>query len=243
MPLRSRQGRRLGTLCLIDREPRELSGSEITLLTDLGAWAERELNLRELQEASDAAEQSARQLRNVLDSATDAIISIDEGLKITTFNRSAEQMFGVRSDEQTDKTLCRLLPAKAIRHVRESMATLMVNHQLHMVLPRDLELLSTDGTLFSADIQISRADIQQQTRFTLIIRDVTAQRELDAMKSEFVATVSHELRTPATSIKGAVKLLLSMANTLSGSQLKLLDIADKNCERLSQMINDILDLE
>lgn len=242
-PLRSRNGRALGTLCLIDRQPRTLSADELTLLADLGAWAERELNLRELEEANTVAETAGRRLSVVLDSTADAIIAVDDQLAIHTFNRAAEQMFGTKAARIIGQPLARLLPDVAIERLHDAIGTLLLHHQLHLALPPELRLLSADGTPFHADIRLGRTEIGGRACFTLIIRDVTEQRELEAMKSEFVATVSHELRTPVTSIKGAVKLLLSMKDSLPAPQVRLLDIADKNCERLAQMVNDILDLE
>ncbi len=241
-PLKSRHGRRLGTLCLIDHEPRTFSDKDLVWLADMAAWAERELNLRELEEANEVAERSSRRLKVVLDSTTDAIIAVDEQLTAHTFNRAAEQMFGVRSDRIIGASVRALLPDLIIARLNEAFATLLVHNQLHLKLPADLELVSADGTPFFADIRIGRTEIKGLACFTLIIRDVTDQRELDAMKSAFVATVSHELRTPITSIKGAVQLVLSN-ESLPLPQRRLLDIADKNCTRLAQMVNDILDLE
>lgn len=243
MPLKSRNGRALGTLCLIDRQPRGFSGDDLKLLADLAAWAERELNLRELEEATIVAESAGRRLQVVLDGTADAIIAVDDQLTIHTFNRAAEQMFGHKAERMIGQPLRRLLPAVAVERLDEAIETLLVHHQLHLPLPPELRLRSADGTAFHADIRLGRTEIGGRACFTLIVRDVTEQRELDAMKSEFVATVSHELRTPVTSIKGAVKLLLSMKDNLPAPQVRLLDIADKNCERLAQMVNDILDLE
>ncbi|MBA3943208.1 MAG: HAMP domain-containing histidine kinase [Herpetosiphonaceae bacterium] len=63
-------------------------------------------------------------------------------------------------------------------------------------------------------------------------------------KSEFLATVSHELRTPLTSIRGSLGLVTGGVTGLVTPQTKaLLDIADKNSERLVRLINDILDIE
>jgi PAS domain S-box-containing protein len=74
--------------------------------------------------------------------------------------------------------------------------------------------------------------------------DITELKRIARMKSEFVSSVSHELRTPLTSIKGSLGLLAAgVMGEMSGSAKELIDIAYKNSERLSLLINDILDIE
>lgn len=81
-------------------------------------------------------------------------------------------------------------------------------------------------------------------QFISQIVDVTEQRRLSELKSEFVATVSHELRTPLTSVLGALSLLSAMdSEPLSDSAQRLLFIAQQNGNRLLTLINDILDFE
>ncbi|EAR50323.1 PAS/PAC Sensor Hybrid Histidine Kinase [Oceanicola granulosus HTCC2516] len=76
------------------------------------------------------------------------------------------------------------------------------------------------------------------------LQDISERREIERLKSEFVATVSHELRTPLTSVKGALDLVVgAMADKLPKSSLRLLDIAQSNTDRLIYLVNDILDLE
>jgi signal transduction histidine kinase len=64
-------------------------------------------------------------------------------------------------------------------------------------------------------------------------------RELDRMKDEFVASVSHELRTPLTSISGYVELLRD-DDTLGDEQERMLEIVDRNADRLLRLVSDLL---
>jgi signal transduction histidine kinase len=75
------------------------------------------------------------------------------------------------------------------------------------------------------------------------IVDLSRQREIDRLRSEFLSTVSHELRTPLTSICGALGLLQSgAAGVLPEKASAMARIAYKNSERLVRIINDILDI-
>jgi PAS domain S-box-containing protein len=74
--------------------------------------------------------------------------------------------------------------------------------------------------------------------------DISQQKEVENMKSEFISTVSHELRTPLTSIKGSLGLIRSgTIGELPDKLQSILDIAYRNSERLVLLINDILDIE
>ncbi len=68
-------------------------------------------------------------------------------------------------------------------------------------------------------------------------------RRLDAMKSEFVSVASHELRTPLSAIKNAVQLVLSgKAGEINETQAKFLSMAERNINRLTNILNDLLNL-
>lgn len=75
-----------------------------------------------------------------------------------------------------------------------------------------------------------------------LVHDRTQERELAALKGDFLSTVTHELRTPLTSIKGSLQLVLSKGSALTPIERELLDISVKNTERLIRLINDILDV-
>ncbi|GEM_PF-1398189 len=69
-----------------------------------------------------------------------------------------------------------------------------------------------------------------------------ALRELDRLKSDFLAAVSHDLRTPLTVIKGSVDLLEGEANTLSPLQTRLIDGISRNTDRLMGMVEQLLEM-
>lgn len=74
--------------------------------------------------------------------------------------------------------------------------------------------------------------------------DISERKRIDQLKSEFVSTVSHELRTPLTSITGAIGLLASgRLGELPPPAREMLDLAQRNSERLAHLINDLLDME
>ncbi len=73
--------------------------------------------------------------------------------------------------------------------------------------------------------------------------DITASKEIERLKNEFIATVSHELRTPLTAIVGALGLMKEGSAKLPEEAAMFLDMACQNSERLATLINDILDLE
>lgn len=76
------------------------------------------------------------------------------------------------------------------------------------------------------------------------VQDVTERMLLQQMKDAFISTVSHELRTPVTAISGAITLLNSgKIGEVPAFMQKLLTVAERNSKRLTQLINDLLDIE
>jgi PAS domain S-box-containing protein len=77
----------------------------------------------------------------------------------------------------------------------------------------------------------------------MVLRDVTKEVEADRAKSEFVSNVSHELRTPMTAIKGYTDLLhAGTVGSINDEQQRFLRIIKNNAERLTALINDLLDI-
>jgi len=77
----------------------------------------------------------------------------------------------------------------------------------------------------------------------VLLSDITKEKEVDRMKSEFISTTSHELRTPLAAIKESVALVLDgTAGTTNANQERFLEVAKRNIDRLTNLINNLLDL-
>lgn len=77
-----------------------------------------------------------------------------------------------------------------------------------------------------------------------VFQDITRRKQTERIKEDFISTMNHELRTPLTSIAGALSLLDNhQLREISSTEQRLLEIARKNTSRLTELINDLLDIE
>ncbi|TXH93303.1 MAG: PAS domain S-box protein [Rheinheimera sp.] len=111
--------------------------------------------------------------------------------------------------------------------------------------PVELELQHASGQ--QIPVVLSEVLIQNASgtaQVWSIIQDITERRRVEQMKNQFVSMVSHELRTPLTAISGALGLLSGGAlGALPEAMQPMLQIAGDNSEKLTQLINDLLDID
>lgn len=111
--------------------------------------------------------------------------------------------------------------------------------------PYEKELIRKDGS--RCPIVLNGVMIQEQNGHKLIwsiVEDISERKRVDKMKSEFISTVSHELRTPLTAISGALGVIANyLPDGVPEPMQNMLRIAHSNSQRLSQLINDLLDIE
>lgn len=173
----------------------------------------------------------------------DAIISKNLHGNITSWNEGAEKMYGYTAIEAVGKPMLELFPPdKEIEEYNILQKLLHGEKAQHYETVRRRK----DGSLIDISVTISPLinDEGEITGVSNIARDITENKRLERMKSEFISTVSHELRTPLTSIRGALDLVLGKsAAQLPDKARKMLEMAARNSERLTLLINDILDLE
>ncbi len=176
---------------------------------------------------------------------TDAVIrSIAEGLlvvdgkgNVVMMNPAAEKLLDVSKKDKIGKPMLENLKKEQI----VSMAKSTPDGK-----DKEIEIFSEEDETKKV-LRSSSAVIEDENGQTVgmvaVLSDVTKQKELDLMKSKFVANVTHELRTPLVAIQKSISLLLSKtAGEVSSTQEEFLALAERNLKKLSRLIDDLLDL-
>ncbi len=173
----------------------------------------------------------------ILNSMTNCFVAVDSKMRIILVNSIATSFFHLGDDS--------ILGKKFIEVIR--------NHQMDKILQQTI----TSNTSSVSELSLSRpeegifrvyaspiksADTNYNSGGIITLHDITNIKRLEQIRTEFVSNVTHELKTPLTSIKGFVETLRSGAFRNEDITAHFLEIIDIETERLTILINDILQL-
>ncbi len=180
--------------------------------------------------------------KTITDTANDGIITSSATGAISYCNRAAEDILGYREKELLGKTVEQLFNRDAANEcVNTALKKAAIDGNTD---PIQIESLRKDGSTVPLELSVAGWRAGEQRYITTIVRDITERKRVDRMKNEFISTVSHELRTPLTAIRGALGLVTGgVVGDINAKTHDLLSTAGRNCDRLTRLINDILDIE
>ena len=182
--------------------------------------------------------------RAILETIADAIVTVDDGGRIVSFNPAAEKDFGYTVDEIVGENVSILLSENEDMVEQGNTDNTSLNALGIINQTRELYGCRKDSSIFPLELTVTAMEFSSERGFVAVLRDITERQRVDKMKTEFISTVSHELRTPLTSIRGSLGLICGGAvGELSEKAGMLLNIASNNTERLLLLINDILDIQ
>jgi len=250
-PLRTPDGLRIGTLCIIDRRPRvEFSATDRAMLAELAAIVVDEFELQLTTAQLHRRDAELSRYYEIMGASTDYIgLSDPEGV-ILGLNPAALAMVGLDPDtDVAGRRVSEFHSPEASRRILEVGFRAAIEHGSWR---GETDVLRVDGTTIPVDqvILCHRDEDGEITFFSTIARDISDRnevarlRQVQVMKDEFVSTVSHELRTPLTSIIASLELLDDgVLGALPDDADEVVDVALSNSRRLIRLVDELLDLE
>lgn len=217
----------------------------------------------ERKQAEEAFRESEERYRTVAETASDAILSIDEKSTILFINRAATRIFGYEVEEMIGQSLTMLMP-EYLRHVHKAGLNRYVETGKRHLDWQHVEVpgLHRDGFEFPLELSFGELIKNNKHVFIGIARDISDRREVEAereqlleseqaarvqaeeanqLKDEFLATLSHELRTPLNAILGWSQMLQSR-DMSKDDFTKALKTIERNARAQNQLIDDLLDV-
>lgn len=165
-------------------------------------------------------------LESILSCMESGVIAVNRKGKVITINPYAKRIFGIRKDIKGEKIT---------EYIKDYDFNKFLNDE--ETNEQEIKLLNP----IQRELRIKKAPIVydlEKIGKVITVQDITDIKRLENMRSQFVANVSHELKTPLTSIKGFAETLRYVED--DATRKKFLDIINKEAERLSRLINDIL---
>ena len=206
------------------------------------------MDVTEQYEAEEALHLATRQRELILESVGDGIFGIDLNGKVTFINEAGARALGYTPEQLTGRDLHELIHHSHADGTPYSRATSPILQALRRSEPirmRDEVFWRKDGS--AIQVEYSANPLMEDGRVSGMVvafQDVSERRRLERMKDEFISTVSHELRTPLTSLRASLGLIQSGSlDKRPEKQRQMIEMAIGNCDRLTRLVNDILDFD
>ncbi len=229
VPLIGAEGAIHGVLSLYSRRPRAWRDEEIEAISALAANAAAGLSSAELyQRVALEKERSVAILANI----ADGIVAVDRDGEVVLWNAAAERITGVPASEALGRTPLQVLQ----RNLASGAATDTGDRLVSIRRGRDEVWLSLTEAVMRDPAGAVAGRI-------FAFRDISAERVVEQMKSDFVSMVSHELRTPLTSIYGFAETLMRQ-DILFGDEERstFLGYIASESERLTHIVDLLLNV-
>jgi len=233
------QGNVIGSLSLWSKSTDAYGPREIQIVEQISDHIAGAISISRLYQSLQESEQHYRDL---FENAEEMIHTADLRGNILYANQAWMRSLGYESSDLTSMKISNVVHPDSQDEYQNLVSRILDGESLGQF---DAALKTKTGTkIFVRGTTNCGFDNGQPVATHGIFSDVSARLEMERMKEEFVSMVSHELRTPLTSIRGSLGMLASgQLNDKPDQTRRMLEIAAANTDRLSRLIDDILDIQ
>jgi len=189
-----------------------------------------------LREKIQDLEQEQAKITAMLDAMVEGVIAVDAHEHVLLMNERARAMFGLGSARGEGKPFLEVIRNADLHEIFRA-----VHAGGGEALRREIAMTSPAHRVLGVNA-VRLAPLGGEPGVVMVLHDLTALRQLERVRTEFVANVSHELRTPLTAIQGYLETLLSGALEEPENARRFLEIVLRHSERLGRLLNDLTDL-
>ena len=239
LPVLGQQGRALGVLLLYYKTPQLFPDTVVRLLT---SYADQLATALENAQIYEEAQTQRVRLAQIFDSTSDGILLVGRRGDIQAVNERAGELLGFDAGRAVGTLLAEVLARLAAttpeaEHGLAALRRLLENPERGGAGDLDLR---RHGRVIHWVGQATRAAAGAAIGLTLTLQDVTHERQVSQLKSDFVSFVTHQLRTPLSGIKWMLELA-GQTPTISEELMSYVRDASDSAERLIGLVNDLLD--
>lgn len=216
------------------------------LIVNFNEMAER-LERYEEQNIEELTAQKAK-LQTLVSTIADGAVLLDTDLKVILANPTARRMFGWEGEE-LDNNILQYLPdllTVQLTAPLNEIAAANSQEKEQTEQHKEFRITLEHPTQRTVRILLTQVLDQQRTDvkgIAMTVQDITREVELNEAKSKFISNVSHELRTPLFNIKSFIETLCEYGEDLTEKERReFLETANNETDRLTRLVNDVLDL-
>lgn len=190
-----------------------------------------------LHEMADALKEAAELERALTDNVSDVICSLDANNRFIALNPACTEQWGYTDDELLGMNVREIIVPEYADKLTNA---LMKNRDE----PKNFDTRITRKNGEEADVRWNARWSPKQQSYFCVAHDISAEKQIERMKKDFVAMVSHDLRTPLNSVLNLITLMsVDAYGEVNETGHKRLDAAEQDVTRLIGLINELLDLE
>jgi PAS domain S-box-containing protein len=200
-------------------------------------------------QASDQFNQSMEEILNRLEEVTDlmgdGVFQLNHQGEVIACSACGEELFGWSERDVFGRKISEIMMSESQKGVFQSCFETLAKEKDGQVSKAELSLTlcDRDTRQFPAELTLWQYPKGQTTEFMLFVRDISDKKRVERLKNEFISTVSHELRTPMTIIReGVSQIVDGLLGDITEEQRGFLDVALHGIDRLSGIVNDLLDI-